>query len=174
MTRRPTFFSAASSLAAILILAAGCSEHSPTAIQLEPSVVSSARAEIGAKVSPMLAATRYAAGTYAAVIGPEGGSLAFGIGAMEFPEGALSRPTRITAEVDGATLGVKFGPSGLVFPAEAQPILSFKGDVKDPAQLTIAHVSEKDEVIEFLSTTLASGIWQAEVSHYSKYVLITP
>lgn len=35
MTPRPAFFIAVSSLAAILILAAGCTEQTPTAVRLE-------------------------------------------------------------------------------------------------------------------------------------------
>ena len=43
MKRRPLFASVITSLAAILILAAGCGEQSPTATQLEPTTISASR-----------------------------------------------------------------------------------------------------------------------------------
>jgi hypothetical protein len=112
MARRP-FFKAASSVAAILILAAGCGEQTPTAVQIESPSLSSASAPKGPKAN--VVKTKFHAGTYAAVIGPEGGRIDFGIGTIDFPAGAVAHAIRITATTDGEHLGVTFAPHGLRF-----------------------------------------------------------
>jgi hypothetical protein len=65
--------------------------------------------------------------TGAKVIGPAGGTVAFGPHSLIVPAGALSVPTAITAAtLHGDTLAVTFGPSGLHFNQPATLVLSYK------------------------------------------------
>jgi hypothetical protein len=173
MARRP-FFKAASSLAAILILAAGCGDQTPTAVQLqETGLAASGSQATGPKAN--VVKTRYAAGTYAAVIGPQGGRIDFGIGSLDFPAGALSRTTRITATTDGENLGVTFGPHGLQFPEGRQPMLSFAAidDSHDIATANILYVDEDHRVLETVATVrdIAGRALRGHLHHFSTYAI---
>jgi hypothetical protein len=176
MARRP-FFKAASSLAAILILAAGCGDQTPTAVHLqETGPAASGSQATGPKVN--VVKTRYAAGTYAAVIGPQGGRIDFGIGSLDFPAGALSRTTRITATTDGENLGVTFGPHGLQFPEGRQPMLglSYMDVATDPEGLQIVYVNNMGEILEELTTSadISTSTVGATLRHFSTYWMAAP
>lgn len=169
MARRP-LFKAAVPLAAILILAAGCGDHSPTAVSLESSSIAEARS--GAKAN--VVSHQHESGTYWANIGKHGGTLDFGIGTISFPAGALEKTTKITAVTDGETMSVTFGPHGTQFPVSAQPTITFQvGDSGVPAGAHIAYVNGDDEIIELVVTewnssgTAVSG----KLPHFSKLVL---
>ncbi len=175
MARRP-LFRAASSFAAILILAAGCGDHTPTAVQLEGSNALAASAANGPKAN--VVKTTFAAGSYATVIGPQGGTIEFGIGKLVFPAGALGHPTRITATTDGSNLGVEFGPHGLKFASAISPQLvmstaSFAGDANT---LRIVYVDQHGYVLEEMDSEADIGRNQlrASLKHFSTYWMAAP
>jgi hypothetical protein len=172
MARRP-LFRAASSFAAILILAAGCGDHTPTAVQLEGSNALAASAARGPKAN--VVKSTFAAGSYATVIGPQGGTIEFGIGKLVFPAGALQRPTRITATTDGSNLGVEFGPHGLQFPEGNQPQIRFgtAGMSADPAAVVIVYIDDFQQVLETLPTfyDIGTETVAGRLSHFSTYAI---
>lgn len=175
MARRPLFAKAVSSLAAILILAAGCSEQNPTSVQLDPS---SSLAPLGTTISPTRATSPFDAAIYSATIGTEGGKIKFGIGEIEFPAGAVSSHTKITATVNGSTMSVEFQPHGLQFPADAAPVLSFdakKGGVTTQGA-AIFYVDDSFRVLETLTTftDIGGNSISAQVRHFSRYVMAAP
>jgi hypothetical protein len=172
MTRRPSFATAVTSVAAILILAAGCSEPGPTAARLEPTVVSASRSAIGARAQILHA--RYRAGTYTTVVTPRGGTLDFGIGSISFPAGAVSSAVRISATVDGQTLAVNFEPHGTVFAAGHEPTLRFQV----PSSLdraSIFYVDDELKIVEAIATAAdtSSGTAAGVIGHFSQYVIAT-
>jgi hypothetical protein len=175
MAHRP-LFRAASTFAAILILAAGCGDHTPTAVQLEGSEALAASAAGGPKAN--VVKTKFAAGSFFSVIGPQGGTIEFGIGKLVFPAGALNQPTRITATTDGTNLGVEFGPHGLTFPSSQIPqlILStalYGGDASD---LHIVYVDDSGHVLEEIATVadISSNQLTAGLQHFSTYWMAAP
>ncbi len=172
MARRP-LFRAASSFAAILILAAGCGDHTPTAVQLEGSNALAASAAKGPKAN--VVKTTFAAGSYATVIGPQGGTIEFGIGKLVFPAGALTRPTRITATTDGSNLGVEFGPHGLVFPNSRQPQVRFHtaGTLVNPTSVAIVYIDDLQQVLETIPAFyyIEAEAVAGRLSHFSTYAI---
>jgi hypothetical protein len=172
MARRP-LFRAASSFAAILILAAGCGDHTPTAVQLEGSNALTASAAKGPKAN--VVKTTFAAGSYATVIGPQGGTIEFGIGKLVFPAGALTQPTRITATTDGSTLGVEFGPHGLVFASASSPqlVMTTAGFAGDASTLRIVYVDKHGYVLEEVATVadIDRNQLRARLTHFSTYAI---
>lgn len=166
MKIRHRISSAVAGLASILILASGCGEPAPTEVGLRPGGL-----QVGSVVTAARSAVPYLQGTYAAEIGPEGGTLHFGVGSLSFPQGAISSRTLITASVDGLTIGAEFGPRGLLFPAGSEPTLKFY--VAPPLQEMgrILYVDRHDRVLEVLGSRASeSSSVQAELSHFSKYI----
>lgn len=172
--RRPLTRKIATSLAAILILAAGCAEQSPTSVELAPGTFSAARGGHG-RIKAKVAHAQHHAGSYARVIGPKGGKLRFGIGVLDVPRGALDRPVRLTATTDGSALSVTFGPHGTRFNAGHEPTLTFdvKGYDGDLSALQIVYVDDADNVLE--EVTSFSDVGGRKVSgniaHFSRFVL---
>lgn len=168
MNWRPSARRAVPSLAAILILAAGCSEPGPTAARLEPGTLTASAGEVGGMARVLQAS--YRAGTYSAVITRNGGTLDFGIGSISFPAGAVSRTTRISATVDGRSLAVNFEPHGTVFAAGHEPTLTF-GVPGVGQAVEIEYLSDSGAVLERLATgtdTLTGTIF-AQIKHFSPY-----
>lgn len=174
MSHRLAFPSVISTTAAILILAAGCADQSPTATRLDPTARVSAAQMVGQKVNAVRAEHRFQAGAVQQVIGPEGGTIQFGIGEIEFPAGAVAHPTLIAASVDGETMAVDFAPHGLQFSAGAEPRLTFyTGGIGD-GELVITYVGADADILEVIPTSRGSGIAWGLLTHYSKYVLSIP
>lgn len=173
MNRRPMVASLVSSLAAILILAAGCGEQSPTATRLEPTGVAAARAGVGKRVQP--ARAKYRAGRFSTTIGPEGGVLSFRIGTLVIPQGALSANTRITAHVDGEELAVVFQPHGLTFRRGHEPTLQigYRNIERSGSAIHIQYVDSSMRLLETLPTltNTASSVAWAPIEHFSIYCL---
>jgi hypothetical protein len=171
MTRRPSVTTAVTSLAAILILAAGCSEPGPTAARLEPTVVSASRSVIGTQARVVHAT--YSAGTYSAVVTPSGGTLDFGIGSISFPAGAVQSAVRISATVDGQTLAVNFEPHGTMFAAGHEPTLRLEltGAVEDTSGTEIQYLSDSGLILERLPTAVdnLNGSISTQIQHFSPY-----
>jgi hypothetical protein len=173
MNRR-SLFKAGLPLAAILILAAGCADHSPTAVELDPASLGANRSATVVKGSgPAVVSHHHEAGSYSAMITHRGGTLDFGIGSITFPAGALKGPTRITAVTDGETVGVTFGPHGTQFPADAMPTLTFVIPGGVPAGAYIAYVDEAGTFIEFVETSRGSTgtTVSGKLPHFSKLVM---
>jgi hypothetical protein len=116
------------------------------------------------RAAPMLGARGFAApappelfscngggpATGAKVIGPAGGTVAFGPHSLIIPAGALSVPTPITAAtLHGDTLAVTFGPSGLQFKQPATLVLSYKHCTVQPAD-TLSVVLVNDQMTEVI------------------------
>ena len=169
MIRRPVLTSALSSLAAILILAAGCGEQNPTSAALQPSGAAAARDGVKARV----VTSHYAAGTYFAVIGPDGGTLDFGIGSLVVPAGAVTQPTRISAFSNGSDVAVDFQPHGLTFTSGHEPTLWFDlGNAPDDnPQVEIQYLDDAGFILEKLPSQLdATGLTvSAQIRHFSPY-----
>lgn len=163
MIRRRLFASAIASAAAILILAAGCAEQTPTAVTLEPTSVQAGKAGIGKTISVLKSS--HQAGTFSAVITPAGGTIDFGIGSITFPAGAVSRATAVSATVNGADLAVEFQPHGTTFPAGHEPTLTFNAG----APGSIYYVDKAGRVLEALRTRFDGSGIHAELGHFSHY-----
>lgn len=156
--RRPVFSAVLGTVAGILILASGCAEEGPTAVQLQPAkIISSGKA--------------YSGGTYSASIGAAGGILNLPIGRIVFPAGAVDRETLITAKVDGEELAATFAPHGLLFPVGSEPRLEFVIGNANIANLQIVYLDELGNTLEVLATVTRENIATADLSHFSKYAL---
>jgi hypothetical protein len=173
MNRR-SLFKAGLPLAAILILAAGCADHSPTAVELDPASLGANRSATVVKGSgPAVVSYHHEAGSYSAMITHRGGTLDFGIGSITFPAGALKEPARITAVTDGENLGAVFGPHGLEFP---QPVeVTFRSSSPIPADAFVIYVSEAGEVLETISGTISADRRSIKflTDHFSGFQLAT-
>ena len=160
MLRRTMLVRSLSALGAILILAAGCADQGPMESLLTPRV--------------SVLSMAHDAGVASEEIGPEGGTIVFGNGSLTIPAGALAAPTTITASVDGATLAVTFSPHGLVFPATAQPVLSFDVlGVQIPADASIFYLGTSNEALERYEMTLdpVAGSASTRIGHFSPYAI---
>lgn len=171
MKPRPLFAPITLWLAAILMFAAGCGEQNPAAPQLEPSTVAAARGGVGRQANIIKRAHR--AGRYTNHIGPEGGTLDFGIGSLSIPAGALDSVVLVTAKVNGRDLAVDFQPHGLIFRPGHEPTLSFALAGTEDAFLQVLYFDEAGLVLEQLSTrrdqdTLTAS---ARLGHFSAYGL---
>jgi hypothetical protein len=173
MKRRPLVASLVSSLAAILIFAAGCGEQSPTATHLEPTELAAGRAGVGRRIQPIKA--RYRAGSFSRTIGPDGGVLSFRIGKLVVPPGALSERTEITAYVNGEDLAVEFEPHGLTFRPGHEPTLAigFRNIQFSESKMHVQYVDSSMHVLEELrtSTDATTKIAWAPIGHFSIYCL---
>ena len=174
MSRRPLTRKIATSLAAILILAAGCADQSPTSLELKPETISAARGGHG-RAKAKVARAEHDAGFHSRVIGPKGGTLKFGIGELEVPRGAVDRPVRFTARTDGSDLSVDFGPHGLQFNEGREPTLTFdvKGYHGNLAELEIVYVDDADNIIETVTsfTDVGGRKISGRLAHFSRFVL---
>ena len=108
------------------------------------------------------------------VIGPAGGTVAFGPHSLIIPAGALSAPTSITAAtLHGDTLAVTFGPSGLQFKQPATLVLSYKHCTVQPADtLSIVLVNNKmTEMIQMVPSNDKKTKQAVEglIQHFSVY-----
>ena len=173
MKRRPLVASLVSSLAAILILAAGCGEQSPTAAHLEPTGLAAARTGVGRRVEPIRA--RYHAGRFSKIIGPEGGILSFRIGRLIIPRGALSARAEITAYVNGEDLAVEFAPHGLTFRPGHEPTLSisYRYTQINERPVHVQYVDSSMRLLERLPTSTddMTQTARARLEHFSIYCL---
>jgi hypothetical protein len=148
-----------STVAGILILASGCADQGPTAVQLQPAkAISAARA--------------YQPGSYTLSIGPSGGTFNLPIGQIVFPAGAVEQETAITATLDGKTLGVSFEPH-IVFPAAAQPTLAvvIAGLRVDPNSLLFIHVLDDGTVASTVRPVIDNGFASVDVEGFSRWSL---
>lgn len=178
MSLRPVTTKLVSSLAAILILAAGCTDRNPTAVELTSSSIAAAKGpgHGPGKKAKTLSVGEYAAGTYSESIGPMGGRLKFGNGELVFPRGALDREVVIVATTDGSSLSVDFGPEGLTFNEDHLPTLIFdtKGYDGDLGALQILHVDAEGNILEEVPTFADLGGHKVggPIGHFSAYALV--
>jgi hypothetical protein len=112
--------------------------------------------------------------TGAQTIGPAGGTVAFGPHSLIVPAGALSAPTKITAAtLNGDTLAVTFGPSGLQFKQPATLVLSYKHCTVQPTDtLSIVLVNNKmTEMIQMVPSNdkKTKQAVEGEIRHFSVY-----
>lgn len=176
MARR-SLFSVISSAAAILILAAGCSDAMPTGAVVDQEELV-AVSELGKLAPPniVLAARGHRGGVSQELISPDGGTIEFEGGSINFPAGAVAQDTKINARVDANFLAVTFGPHGLQFPADAQPTLtiSFAG-TEAGSDLTVLYLGNDGAVIESLGGTVnvENQTVTLSLEHFSTYALAT-
>lgn len=109
-----------------------------------------------------------------AIIGPSGGSLSFGPHSLVIPAGALSAPTRITADaVQGYHARVEFYPTGLQFKAPATVKLSYaqctvpQGAVQVVYMKSDTTVTEVEPSQDYRNQLLVS----ASIKHFSSYAV---
>lgn len=116
-----------------------------------------------------------------AMIGPQGGTLQVGPHRIVFPAGALSRMTKITAEIpNDPVASVRFSPEGLKFPANARPALQVSYEncplINLQALLptkSIAYTTEKLSILERLRSfdnPLTRKV-SAPLDHFSRYAV---
>lgn len=173
MSRRILSTPLVSSLAAILILAAGCSDQAPTGAELGSSYHAVALPEAG------LVPSYSRSGGTSRVIGPDGGTIRAGRITLSFPAGALAAPTEITVSPDARHLGVTFGPHGITFPAGHQPTATFSyqgiGNLPE-RDLTVLYLSDSGIALEKLTASVDTGAKtvSAQLGHFSQYLLAEP
>lgn len=175
MAKRP-LRTALSLLAGILITIGGCTEHpSPAGADTEQQL---RQVQLSAPSGGVRANKGILDDASSKVIGPEGGTLNISGGhKLEFPAGALSEPTLITARAGKVFVEVEFGPHGLQFPAGHEPVLtlSYKGvvNVLNEGSLTIAYM-EGARISEVLAGQVDTGAKtvSAKVGHFSKYAMV--
>lgn len=173
MSRRTLSFRLISSAAAILILAAGCSDQAPTSAQLDAGYQAVALPFDG----PTPSFNR--SGGVRQIIGPEGGEILAGRVGIKFPAGALAEPTAITVSPSTRSLAVTFGPHGIQFPAGSEPTVTFSYQgVTNVAErgLMVLYVSDTGTVLEKLATTVNSESKSvtAKLQHFSAYTVALP
>lgn len=173
MSRRSFFSPLISSVAAILILAAGCSDQAPTSAQLETSYNAVLLPEAG------LVPSFNRSGTARKVIGPEGGEINAGRITISFPAGAVAQPTEISVAPDAKKLAVTFGPHGTQFPADAQPTLTFDYagiDNLPEHGLLVFYVSDSGVVLEKFapSVNIDAKTVGLKLGHFSQYTVSVP
>lgn len=173
MKRRPLLASVITSLTAILILAAGCGDQSPTATRLEPTTLNASRGGVGHHARTIK--RHHRAGHFSQTIGRRGGTIDFGIGSLVVPPGALRHPTRISATVNGEDLAVEFEPHGLRFRRGHEATLTF--DLRDIRlendHPEIEYVDTSNTILESLPTTIysAAHLASTQIAHFSIYVM---
>ena len=155
---------AAAALAGILIAIGGCAE-SPSAPAEQLQLLR----------TPLTPSLSRAGSSSSAVIGVEGGALQTSTGhKIVFPAGALSQPTTITMSTVPGYAGVNLEPHGLVFPANAQPMLTLNiraADVDGLSRFNIVYVDESGSIAEVLRTReLGSEQLRANLQHFSGYL----
>ncbi len=173
MFRRTPFLPLISSMAAILILAAGCSDQVPTGVQLQKSYRAIALPE--AALTPSFARS----GAASRVIGPEGGTIQAGRITLSFPAGAVAAPTKIIVSPDPRNLAVTLEPHGLQFPAGREPSVTFsyRGISSLPeSDLTILYLAETGVALEQLAVSVSTGSRSvtSRLRHFSEYALVAP
>lgn len=136
----------------------------------ESALLPEADLKPGVTARALVAPKPYPGGDYRKPIGPRGGAIRFGIGEVYFPPGAVQARTIITAMVDGRTVGVTLGPSGLTFPADAQPVLRFAvGPERGFAN--VLYVNSRDVILEVLEAQInKEGRLESRLAHFSKYI----
>lgn len=140
----------------------GCGEVSP--------VEAEAGLRVGDVARVVSAPAAFGKGRYSGIIGPEGGSISFGVGRIDFPAGAVAAPTEIAAHVDGHTIAVGFSPHGLRFPPGRNPLLTFNIDRATEGH--VYYVSEANVVLESIEGRVASHgrRIQAHLPHFSRFI----
>lgn len=169
MKRRVRLSAAGAALLSVLAMVVGCGDAGPTGAQLEPDGL-----RVGSVARAVVSPVAYASGTFSRQIGPEGGTLFFGVGSLTFPSGAVAGATTITATVDGVTASADFGPEGLVFPVHARPVLELSSlGIINPDQIGIVYVDDQHRIVTVLPTTveISSGTARAYLDHFSPYIL---
>ena len=154
--------------AGILIISGGCAE-SPSA----PAQVGDGLELLRAPEGPSLA--RSGAGdARSRVIGPEGGVIELSTGhRLVFPAGAVAQPTEIGMRVDGSYQGVRLSPHGLVFPADAEPVLELKavGAGVERRNLSVVYVDDANRILEVLPTDQQGNKLSVNLEHFSGYIV---
>lgn len=173
MKRRPLLASVITSLTAILILAAGCGDQSPTATRLEPTTLNASRGGVGQHATTVK--RHHRAGQFTQTIGRRGGTIDFGIGTLVVPPGALRHTTQISATVNGEDLAVEFEPHGLTFRRghEATLMFDYRDARLDNDSPQIEYVDASNTILESIQTTINSSLRQASarIAHFSIYVM---
>lgn len=175
MAKRP-LRTALSLIAGILITIGGCSEHPSTAgADTEQQF---RQVQLSAPGGGVRANRGILGEQSSKVIGPEGGTLSISGGhKLEFPAGALSEPTEITARGGRVFVEAEFGPHGLQFPAGHEPVLtlSYKDAVnlRDESSLKVAYMegARTTEVLTGQVDTSAKTV-SVRIEHFSRYALV--
>ena len=158
-------------LVTAVLIAAACSDGSPTPL-LSPQGpnlnVSDVKRITTAKTS--------ARSTSSNRIGEAGGTILIEGGhSLYFPPGSLPQATDITAErVEGTYIQVKFGPHGIRFPADRQPVLTLNwstAENPDPSRMLVAYVDAAGTILEQYPGTIdtAAQTIRVKLDHFSAF-----
>jgi len=162
-------------VAGTLITIGGCADNSPTG---------NAPSEFGTRYEPvrlvqsMDGAGFNRLGTQRAEvrIGPAGGTLNIPGGhTLDFPAGAVDKPTTIRAKVDTRYLQVDFEPHGIQFPKGREPVLTLAlqgADIAPFNWLVVTYIVG-DQIFEILPTDIDLSNKKAttRLRHFSGYLL---
>lgn len=140
-------------LAALLIVAVqACNEQLPTALDMEPSVVSAPRAPSAIKTGDVRTTVRFCVQTapISVDIGPEGDTIAICGNSLEVPSHSLTHLAHIVMlPVLGQPGAVEFLPQGLHFALDRKPTLTLSTDpVGNPATAYIVYEDDHGSVKE--------------------------
>lgn len=109
-----------------------------------------------------------------AVIGPAGGQIVVGAQRLVIPAGALSAPTRITAEqVSGTVNSVRFSPEGLKFAKPATLTMSYGNCLLTPVPKRVVYTDEQLKILDVIKsvdlqlTRTVTGF----INHFSRYAV---
>lgn len=162
--------------AGILITIGGCADNSPTG--------STPPQDAGYQLIALDGAATGAAQNRGhfpfaeKVIGPEGGTLEIPGGhTLDFPSGALDKPTKIRAKVDRRYVAVELEPHGIQFSAGREPLLTLNYSAAAtpviPNHLTIIYLDQAYNFLEDMRGTASerSKIVSARLPHFSVYAV---
>lgn len=124
----------------------------------------------------LLACTPQPPESAAALIGPEGGTLAVGAHVLRIPEGALAEPVTITAVAPSASVvRVDFAPEGLAFARAATLTLSYAhcGLAYSLLPKRIAYTTDALAILEYLFSldNLFARRVTGRLEHFSTYAV---
>lgn len=141
---------------------------------LEPTPPSYALTDLVSAVLLQCSPLPYSSSTV--VIGPGGGSIAFGPHTLVVPSGALGAPVAIKAEVvSGSVNSVRFQPEGLRFAKPAALTMSYRNCSGLGMLLPkkIAYTNELLSILELLQSVDLSGDRKVvgKLNHFSRYAV---
>ncbi len=157
------------------ILVSACADSHPTA-PLAPDVEVlasiSGTKEVATAKTKSRAEARSSLGEAGGTIKIEGGHTLY------FPPGALAQVTEIEAvRLEGSFVQIRFGPHGIKFPADKQPVLTLNySTVENPdlSSMTIGYLDTNGVITEILASTidLEKQTITAKLQHFSRYAIV--
>ncbi|MDB4948841.1 MAG: hypothetical protein JWM27_1490 [Gemmatimonadetes bacterium] len=163
---------AAALFAGVVAAAAGCADGARTPTAAKSAAEFHLLRRPPGTFGPSL--SRSGGASVTATVGPEGGSLALDDGSrIDFPAGALAKPTKIEMSPSDEYAGVELEPHGIRFPFGREPVLTLAYPQEQGSlfsHLAIVYVSDGGFILEVLPTLpTADGHMSARLRHFSLY-----